>query len=313
MFLKINPIFEEKSWGGKKFNNFFQDKVNPELNIGEAWLISGFHGNESEIIDSNYDLNQFYKENRLLFNNYPTSNFPLLTKLIITEQNQSVHVHPDNTWAQKLDTYPYGNEEAWYIINTFKFNNKVILGSKINSIRELNNSINKGKWSKIINEEHVRADDVLLIRPGTIHAILKGIVLFQIGQSSELAYNIYDFDRKNENGSLKPLQLVKALDCIQLQSLPSLKQRTLIKSKEFLQISLINGQYFGLEKWILNGKKNLILEKNDYNFLLVTCIKGQGSINDVEIEAWESIVITADELHNIELQGKMILLIGYPS
>ena len=55
---------------------------------------------------------------------------------------------------------------------------------------------------------------MFFIKSGTIHAIRKGVTLIEIQQNSNLTYRLYDYNRKDKNGNLRPLHIDKALNVI---------------------------------------------------------------------------------------------------
>ncbi len=51
------------------------------------------------------------------------------------------------------------------------------------------------KFSPFINKVKVKAGDIFHIPAGTIHAIGKGVRLFEIQQSSDITYRVWDWNR----------------------------------------------------------------------------------------------------------------------
>src|SRR5690606_12429641 len=55
------------------------------------------------------------------------------------------------------------------------------------------------------------AGDVVVNPAGTVHAVGAGVMLFEIQQSSDLTYRLYDYDRRDAAGERRELHLDKAL------------------------------------------------------------------------------------------------------
>ena len=309
MILKIKPTFSEKIWGGNKLEELFSVKKVTE-NIGEAWVVSGYPGNESLIEGNQNNLGTFYKENKHLFNNYPTEEFPLLIKLLDASQDLSVQVHPNDEQAQKMENYPFGKQECWYILDNYA-TDKIIVGTKTNDIEEIKNLIKQEQWSDIFQYQNINPDKVFDIVPGTLHAILGGTFLYELQQSSDITYRFFDYDRKDDQGNKRELHVEKALEVLNPFAHSHVSEETFVEGENLIS-RIITNEVFSLRKIVLKEKLNLNLSKKDYHFLILTCIEGTGTINYQEFKKYESFIVTSDELSNIKLNGKATLLLANP-
>jgi mannose-6-phosphate isomerase len=66
----------------------------------------------------------------------------------------------------------------------------------------------------------VKPGDAFYIPAGTVHAIGAGIVLYEIQQSSDITYRLYDWGRVDSNGRARELHLEESLSAIDLISRP---------------------------------------------------------------------------------------------
>ncbi|BDU67440.1 MAG: mannose-6-phosphate isomerase, class I [Candidatus Tyloplasma litorale] len=306
---KIEPKFSEKIWGGSKLKQFGFDI--PSDKTGEAWIISAYKDNSS-ILDNGIELREFYQKNKKLFNNYPSEEFPLLAKILDANDNLSIQVHPNDENAQKLENYPFGKTECWYVLDAQK-DTKIIIGTNAKNKKQALEMIQNKDWNNFLKTTSIKKDDLFDIKAGTVHAILKDTVVYELQQSSDITYRLYDFDRVDDNGNKRELHIEKSLDVIDYNLNPKKIKRTLIEESEnFERYSLIKNEIFTLEKWIINNKKTLSFEKNKKNFLLITVIKGNVIINNKKLESYESGIITSNELKKINLIGDCELLVGNP-
>lgn len=309
MILEIEPVFSKKIWGGNKLSHLFEFE-NKEK-IGEAWIVSGYKDNSSKIIKINQTLYDFYIKNKKLFNNYKSEYFPLLIKLIDAKQDLSIQVHPNDKQAQELENYPYGKSEAWYILDTKK-DNDIIIGTKLKDKNKISEKIKENKWNEILNTYKIKEGDVFNILPGTLHAIKGDTFLYEVQQSSDITYRFYDYDRLDKDNQKRPLDLKKALYVLDLDVDHKNNVKEIYSSKNINIFSLIKNKIFNLEKWEVFGKEKL----NDYsnrNFLIITNIKGNGKINGVNIKKYHSLILTYNELNNINLDGNFVLLVSNPN
>lgn len=311
MILKINPTFSEKIWGGKNLKKmgfkFEEDK------IGEAWVISGYENSASKLENGEY-LNQFYSSNKHLFNNYKTKEFPLLAKILDANDDLSVQVHPDNIIAKKLENYPFGKTESWYILKEPK-NNEIIVGINSNSNDETRQMISDQNWNKLLRKEFIKKDDFLHIEAGTVHAILAGTIVYEIQQSSDITYRIYDYDRKDDKGNKRELNIDKSIESVKYnKSKTSYKKTPKVLEIENGKVhNFVNNEIYSFNKIEINGEGKISLDKDKYNFLMGTVIRGNISINNKKFENMESFIITSDELKEIIYGGQAEVLISNPN
>ncbi len=312
MILKISPIFQEKIWGGEKISQEFKIDNLKNKKVGEAWIVSGFEKYESSIEGQKENLNDFYKNNKQLFNNYNSKEFPLLIKILDAKDDLSIQVHPNDKEAKKLDNYPFGKLEAWYILDT-KEDNDIIVGTKKGlSKKDIEKKVNEGKFLDIVQNHKIKNGDVFEIEEGTLHAIKSNTFLYEVQQSSDLTYRFYDYDRLDDNGQKRELHIEKSLKVLKLNE--TKKIEPFVDEIDGFKIEfLVSNDKFDLEKWTLEKDSFISYDPEEKNFLIITCIEGSGEINDVSINKYESIIVTSDEIENITLKGKLELLVANPN
>ncbi len=307
--IKVNSVFSEKIWGGSRLRDFGFNI--PSDKTGEAWIISAYDGNSS-VLDNGIELREFYSNNRELFNNYPTDEFPLLVKLLDANDDLSIQVHPNDENAKRLENYPFGKTECWYILDA-KDNTKIQIGINASTKEEAQELINNSDWDKLLSKQDIKRGDLFDIKAGTVHAILKDTVVYELQQSSDITYRIYDFDRKDDEGNPRELHIDKSLEVIDYNSNPNCVVPETISKDDILERqSMIVNNIYTLEKWIISGTKNLSLNKDDKHFLLLTVIEGDVIINGKKLNQYESGIITSDELEEINIDGNAEILVGNP-
>lgn len=300
MIIKTIPYFLEKIWGSNKLLNY-GFKIDKNKKIGEAWVISAYDQKESLLENEkfkNMSLKTFFNKNNNIFNNL--KQFPLLSKIITSDDYLSVQVHPDNEYQNKIDG-SLGKAECWYIIECPE-NAKIIYGHNAKNFQELKNNIERNEWKKLLKEVNVKKGDFLYVPPGKIHAITPGMVIFELQQSSDVTYRLYDFDRIDELGNLRPLHLDSSLKVI---TVPDSKL-------EIININngiLIDNEYFTL--YLINN-----LNDNNYyfdktNWIQITVIAGNGKINETPFKIGESAILIAKDANKLFISGKMKILVSY--
>lgn len=306
--IKFKSIYFNKVWGGRDFESFRYNL--PQGNIGESWDVA-CHENGISIIENGYLKGKSLKEvieaygTDLLGKNIDLEKFPLLIKLINTNEKLSVQVHPDDNYALNNEN-SLGKTEAWYVIDADK-DSDIIVGTKNCEKSIFEKAIKEGKTAQYLNNVKVKKGDFFIINSGLVHGIGKGVIIAEIQQNSDITYRLYDYGRNRE------LHVNKALDVINFD----LKAENSLGKKEVLdgyekELLCIN-KYFTIEKYII---KNKILDKSNINkFFIYTCVDGEGTIvwnkNDKFcINKGDSIFIPAT-LGEFSIEGKLTVLKSY--
>jgi mannose-6-phosphate isomerase len=319
---KFKPIFKEKIWGGHKIKTELGIDFGKLPNCGELWAISGVEGEQSVVE------NGFLAENELnelveiymgelvgekVFKQFGNE-FPLLIKLINTNDWLSIQVHPDDELAQKRGI-GFGKTEMWYILGADK-KAQLISGFKRKmDIDSYLNYFETGKLKEILNFESVNKGDVFFIPAGRVHALGSGILLAEIQQTSDTTYRIYDWDRPGIDGKMRELHTEKALDAIDFTFYEEYK--TKYQRKPNFTNSLIDSPYFTtnlleLDKPVLKNTSELD------SFRIYMGVEGTCFIKyedgQIEINKGEVILVPAS-IHNlvIEPNNKASLLEIYIS
>jgi len=131
---------------------------------------------------------------------------PLLVKLIFTEENLSVQVHPDGVFAAKHE-HSRGKTEMWHVLRAAQ-GAKVALGFREEiSPERLRASAISGEIMELLNWFEARPGDTFFIPAGTVHAIGAGLALCEVQQQSDVTYRLYDYGRGRELHMGKGLQV----------------------------------------------------------------------------------------------------------
>lgn len=304
--LILSPVFKEKIWGGRKLESLFNYEVDSDK-IGEAWLISAHRNGRSKIMNGKFKgqfLDTVYLENRELFNNLEDKEFPLLTKIIDANDVLSVQVHPDDEYA-KTYANDLGKTECWYIIDAEPGAN-IILGHKAQTKAEFQSLIEKGKWDELLMYKDVKAGDFIYVPAGTLHAIGKGVVILETMQSSDTTYRVYDFDRIQDDGTLRELHLSESIEVTTIPHQTKPINKTCETHGKSTIETFIANEFFTVEKWDIKDNLNLSNDK----FKLLNVIKGSGTINNIDINKGTGLIVTS-KCEDIQLSGNIEIIVSY--
>ena len=281
--LKFKPIFKEKLWGGQKLKTILNKDYGNLPNCGETWEISGVEGNISIVEGGVHHgksltkLIEEYKADLLgekVFKQFGT-NFPLLIKFIDANADLSIQVHPDDSLAKKRHN-SFGKTEMWYVVEADKDASLISGFNQEMSKEKYLSYFNNGKLTEILNKEEAKQGDVFFLPAGRVHNIGKGLLIAEIQQTSDITYRIYDFDRKDSDGSLRKLHTDEALEAIDYRLYPEYKSPYTDRLEQVNQ--LISCSYFETNK--LNLTKPLYRDYSNINsFRVLMFLEGKATLH----------------------------------
>jgi mannose-6-phosphate isomerase len=194
----LEPQARERVWGGQR--------LKPQLPpIGEIWCAYGRSRVQNgaaagrTVDDLTRDLSAAFV-GEVVAERFPES-FPLLIKLLDCADWLSVQVHPDDEQAARLEGPGYrGKTEAWHFIDAIP-GATILAGVRPGTSRdELASAIRSGRILNVSPSIAVHRGETYLLHAGTMHALGPGLLLYEVQQSSDVTYRVYDWDRPTSAG-----------------------------------------------------------------------------------------------------------------
>jgi mannose-6-phosphate isomerase len=217
--LQFKPILKEKIWGGDALERVLGKSVPPNTTIGESWELSGVAGNESVSISDPYRgtaLGEIVASNPgAIVGSIPRyKGFPLLYKFIDSHARLSVQVHPDDAQAKAHGLGAFGKSECWYIISA-ELGARVVCGLKKGVSRDdLRHAAGSDKIVSLLNFVDVAAGDVVFVPGRTVHAVLGGVLFYEVQETADNTFRLYDWDRLDKDGKPRPLHVKESLEIV---------------------------------------------------------------------------------------------------
>jgi mannose-6-phosphate isomerase len=288
----LQPRLREMVWGGQNLARLLDKTMGAEQCIGETWeawdgceIENGVHRGAtlSELIarDPAAILGATARDNR----------FPLLFKFIDAQEDLSIQAHPDDAQAQRIENYPFGKTEAWYVIHA-EPGARLIHGFKEDldaaRVRAL---LAENKLDAALAYVPVQPGDVVFVPAGTVHAIMKGIVLAEIQENSDITYRLYDWGRESTNRPLHIEQSLRVLNFARQtdHTVPSLT----IHHDRFDHHFFVACKYFALELLDVRAPVESIALNDQFN--IVSLIEGTAEIG-------------SETSRSVALRGQTLLL-----
>lgn len=297
--IRLQRRYEQRLWGGTQLAGWLH-LDNAPAQIAETW----------EIYNDNLIINGPLRGRTLRhavehygaalvgqasFARYGAE-FPLLAKFIDAAQPLSVQVHPDDAYAHTHEAHTgfHGKTEAWYMLDCQPGSD--VIHDFVHAItpQQYADAINAGTLDTLLRHVPVSAGDTIFVPAGTVHAINAGIMLFEIQQTSDLTYRVYDYHRRDVHGKLRDLHIQQALDVSYLgQPRPAVS--TPINRGNGIR-ELVRSAFFVMEH-IQQAHATTWARPSD-SFQILTLINGALTITDnnesYQLMRGDSLIIPAD-------------------
>jgi mannose-6-phosphate isomerase len=268
--LRLLPELKERVWGGSRLGP----------GVGEAWLIydanrvadGPFAGRT--LADVAAELGA-----RLLGTRSPTERFPLLVKILDAADWLSVQVHPDDTQAVELEGADQcGKAEAWHILEAAP-GAKLIAGLKPGiTAKRFERAIRDGSVLEIVEQLEVAPGDTVYNCAGLVHALGPGLLLYEVQQSSDITYRVWDWNRPASAG--RALHVEQTLRVTRLDAQPRVSHGAGDECEQFA-LDLL-------------GPESARPDTRGESFHAVTVVEGSARVAGVELGQFESVVVPAD-------------------
>lgn len=228
--IKLKPAYKTMIWGGTKIRDVLHKDTGRLRRIAESWELSTHPKGMSTIAEGEYagkTLNEYFDMiGWEQFGERASSarQLPVMVKYIDAKENLSIQVHPGEEYARE-HSKDGGKNEIWFILDSdpdafiyLGFNRDV-------TKEEVLKAVSDDTIESLLNKIHVKKGDVYYIPAGTIHAIGAGCLLCEVQQTSDATYRLYDYDRLDDNGQPRELNVEDALNVLDFKKTTSFAKR----------------------------------------------------------------------------------------
>lgn len=207
----LEPISKERIWGTPRLKQYQGDEEIEK--IGSVYSASGIPEIDCLVRNTDCTLSGLIQEDPQKFGLLPGEDFPLIISFTACDENLSIQVHPTDEFAQNHEEAPYGKSEAWYFI-TPPATGWIYAEQESSDKQAITEAVKMNNYQKILKQYPVAAKELIYIPSGTIHALTKGSLVYEIQQSTDITYRFYDYDRTDGNGEKRELQVESALNTL---------------------------------------------------------------------------------------------------
>lgn len=273
---QLEPIYREYIWGGRRLRPAAE-------RTAEAWVVY-----EQDRIVSGPLVNTSLGEAAALegpdlLGSLPFARtgarFPLLIKLLDCAEWLSLQVHPDDRLAVELEgPGQFGKTEAWHFLEA-QPGAQILAGLQPGTAPEtLRSAILDGALVEHMQRLDVESGSSIFIPAGMIHALGPGLLVYEVQQTSDWTYRVYDWGRPAT--PQRPLHLDKSIAAAK----PELTGRLVspLPPADGSRADLVSCDYFTLEM-IQASERAVELEADGTSFHSITVIHGAAAL---EGEGW---------------------------
>lgn len=298
--LLFAPVLKDYVWGGRNLERLLGRDL-PAGRVAESWEIAAHKDGESIVtngplagmtltnVHAVLGLDLIGRRNRWA---QERGKFPLLVKLLDAQDKLSVQVHPDDAYALTHEGNELGKTEMWVVLHA-EPEAKIILGLRRGATKEeVQRAIADGTLENYLHRISVRAGDFVCVPSGTLHAILGGVLIAEIQQSSNTTYRVYDWNR---GGAARPLHVRQALDVINFEQIePALPTPEIVFDSGGIKRSVLcRNPYFTIERVNMSSGSEFGGGLNGDTLEIWGIIEGQMVVNEVEMKAAQFTLLPA--------------------
>ena len=176
---------------------FFRKSEHKALWGAESWEISAHPTDPSRVLPDDRPLSALYPA------------FPLLFKVIDAKTRLSVQVHPNETTCRVTGGEP--KTEMWCALSDGPIYAGLRPGT---TAAEIESAVRSGRFEELLVRHEAHVGDVFFIPGGLVHAIGDGVRLYEVQQSSNTTFRLYDWNRVGADGKPRELHVEKGLQAI---------------------------------------------------------------------------------------------------
>ncbi len=290
--LQVTAEYHHRVWGGQRLR-----VSETSVPYGEAWII---HEN-NRVAGGRFagkTLNEVTIEmgQDLLGANAVRQTgmrFPLLIKILDCADWLSVQVHPNDTQAIELEGPGHaGKTEAWHILEA-ETGATLIAGVKPGTSPEaLAAAIRDGSVLEVALKTTAGAGDSVMMYAGTMHALGPGFLLYEVQQTSDITYRVYDWDRPASAG--RALHIEQSVAVTRHDSSATLKHLEPFQNDV---VELVECPYFLLEALAADGT-SVFADTQGKSFHAITVTEGEAEIvageERIRLGRFESVIVPAN-------------------
>lgn len=218
--LQFAPLYQPRVWGGRRLHTVLGRQLSDQGPIGESWELVDRAEQQSVVASGPHagtTLHELWTRHRRdVFGAQAATStaprFPLLIKILDCADDLSIQVHPPATVAPTLGGEP--KTEMWYVANADP-GSHIYAGLRAGVTRDaFERALADGSVASVVHRLEAREGDSLFVPSGRLHALGAGLLIYEIQQSSDTTYRVFDWNRLGLDGRPRDLHVAQSLASI---------------------------------------------------------------------------------------------------
>ncbi len=215
--LRFAPVYKQAIWGGGRIAARFARPGAPTL-CAESWEISAHADGGGAVLNGPWAgatlaaLTRAHGRDLLGAHAPEAERFPLLFKIIDARERLSLQVHPNARVAAHTGAEP--KNESWCLLDADPgalLYAGLAPGATPAALRA---ALAGAAAEELLVRHPAVPGQALHIPAGLVHAIGAGCLIYEVQQSSNTTYRLYDWNRVDARGRRRELHLEAGLDAI---------------------------------------------------------------------------------------------------
>ncbi len=227
--LRFVPLYHPRIWGGRRLQQCLGRVLPDEQPYGESWEMVDREKEQSVVAGgplAGISLHDLWTNHRApvfgpAYASHPSPRFPLLIKVLDCVDDLSIQVHPPAEIAAALNGEP--RTEFWFVARADP-GSRLYVGVKDGISKEdFEKALGDGTVADCIHSAEPHVGDSLFVHSGRLHALGKGLLIYEIQQNSDTTYRVFDWNRAGLDGRPRQLHVEESMQCIDFDDVePSL-------------------------------------------------------------------------------------------
>ena len=215
--------------------------------------------------------------------------FPLLFKVIDAKTRLSVQVHPNETTRELTGGDP--KTEMWCALSDGPIYAGLRPGT---TAAQIEAAVRSGRFEELMVRYEAKFGDVFYIPGGLVHAIGDGVRLYEVQQSSDTTFRLYDWNRVGKDGKPRELHVEKGLRAIDYAlGVPTPK-------------SSLDTPFFRFSQRALAGEETMTVPAGEW--LAVFAAKGSVALDGAELSEGGSALVSSGSAVTFASSGAHLFL-----
>ena len=218
--LKFTPLYPTRVWGGRRLESVLQRTLPDDQPYGESWELVDREHEQSVVASGAHQgvtLHELWTQHQDVvfgpaYARHHSKRFPLLIKVLDCADELSIQVHPPVSLAAELGGEP--KTEMWFVAHADD-DARLFAGLRQGMTKHaFESALTTGEVANCVHEMHPQKGDSLFVPSGRLHALGRGLLIYEIQQNSDTTYRVFEWNRLGLDGKPRELHVEQSLKCI---------------------------------------------------------------------------------------------------